>query len=107
MWNPDLKSEVSYEVNASAGFKKERMGIEAKVNYFRIENYIVGRILSMGSPMNYQSVGVKGYTSLDHAKLFNLSLNANYDILPHLHWNGMLTYARAPDRKSTRLNSSH
>src|SRR3546814_21093146 len=57
----------------------------------------------MGSPMNYQSVGVKGYTSLDHAKLPNLSLNANYDILPHLHWNGMLTYARAMDDTAGNL----
>lgn len=95
--NPDLKNEVSYEANASAGYKNGRMGIEAKVNYFHIENYIVGRILSLGSPMNYQSVGVKGYTSLNHAKLFNMALNANYDILTHLHWKGMVTYVRATD----------
>jgi len=79
------------------------MGIEAKVNYFHIQNYIVGRILSLGSPMNYQSVGVKGYTSLNHAKLFNVALNANYDILHHLHWNGTLTYARATDDKNGNL----
>ena len=79
------------------------MGIEAKVNYFHIENYIVGRILSLGSPMNYQSVGVKGYTSLNHAKLFNMALNANYDILTHLHWKGMVTYARATDDKGGNL----
>lgn len=101
--NPDLKNEISYEANASAGFKNERMGIEAKVNYFHIQNYIVGKILNMGSPMNYQSVGVKGYTSLDHAKLFNMSLNANYDILQHLHWKGMLTYARTTDDKDGNL----
>ena len=101
--NPDLKNEVSYEVNASAGVKNKRMGITAKANYFHIQHYIVGRILSLGSPMNYQSVGVKGYTSLDHAKLFNLSLNAHYDILTHLHWSGMLTYARATDDKGGNL----
>src|SRR5690606_30854958 len=55
------------------------------------------------SPMNYQSVGVKGYSSLDHAKLFNLSLNAHYDILTHLHWKGMLTYARAMDDQGGNL----
>jgi len=101
--NPDLKNEVSYEANASAGYKNERMGIEAKVNYFHIENYIVGRILSLGSPMNYQSVGVKGYTSLNYARLFNMALNANYDILQHLHWKGMLTYARATDDRNGNL----
>jgi len=101
--NPDLKNEVSYELNASAGYTTGRLGIEAKANYFHIENYIVGQILSLGSPMNYQSVGVKGYTSLDYARLFNLSVNAHYDILPHLHWKGTLSYARAADDKGGNL----
>ncbi|HRP57448.1 hypothetical protein [Agriterribacter sp.] len=101
--NPDLKNEISYEANASAGFKNEKMGLEAKVNYFYIQNYIIGRILSLGSPMNYQSVGVKGYTSLNHARIFNVALNANYNILQHLHWKGTLTYARATDDKDGNL----
>ncbi|MCD8538560.1 MAG: hypothetical protein LRY55_01475, partial [Leadbetterella sp.] len=101
--NPDLKNEVSYEVNASAGFTTGKAGLEAKVNYFHIRNYIIGRILSLGSPMNYQSVGVKGYTSLDYAGIFNVALNARYDILPHLHWKGTLTYARATDHKGGNL----
>ena len=101
--NPDLKNEISYEVNASAGYKNERMGITARANYFHIENYIVGRILSLGSPMNYQSVGVKGYTALKYARLFNLSVNGHYDILPHLHWKGTLSYARATDNSGGNL----
>ena len=101
--NPDLKNEVSYEANASIGVKNERMGIAAKANYFHIRHYIVGRILNLGSPMNYQSVGVKGYTSLPYARLFNLSVDVHYDILPHLHWKGMLTYARATDNRGGNL----
>lgn len=101
--NPDLKNEISYEVNASAGFKTEKMVIEARANYFYIQNYIIGRILSLGSPMNYQSVGVKGYTSLDHARLVNMTLSANYDILHHLHWKGILTYSRATDDRDGNL----
>lgn len=101
--NPDLKNEISYEGNASAAFKNDRMAIEAKVNYFHIQNYIIGKVLSLGSPMNYQSVGVKGYTSLKHAKIINLSLNAKYDILQHLHWKGGIAYARATDDKHENL----
>ena len=101
--NPDLKNEISYEVNVSAGLKNEKFSLQAKANYFHIENYIIGRILSMGSPMNYQSVGVKGYTSLDYTTLFNFSLNAKYDILEHLHWNGTLTYARGKDNNDGNL----
>ena len=101
--NPDLKNEISYEANAGAGFKNEGFGLRAKANYFHIRNYIIGRILSMGSPMNYQSVGVKGYTSLDYATLFNFSLNAEYDIMEHLHWKGTLAYARGKDNKEGNL----
>lgn len=101
--NPDLKNEISYETNAGAGFKNEKMNIEAKVNYFYIQDYIIGKILSLGSPMNYQSVGVKAYTSLDHATLFNMALNAGYSILPELHWKGTLTYARGRDDKGKNL----
>lgn len=53
--------------------------------------------------MNYQSVGVKAYTSLDHATLVNLSLNTAYTITPDLHWKGTLTYARGKDDKGKNL----
>ena len=98
-----MKNEISYEGNASAGFKNERFSLQGKVNYFYIQNYIIGRILSMGSPMNYQSVGVKGYTSLDYATLFNFSLNADYSVLENLHWKGVLTYARGLDNDKGNL----
>ena len=101
--NPDLKNEISYEGNASAGFKNKKLNIQAKVNYFFIENYIIGRILSLGSPMNYQSIGVKGYTQLNHSTLFNFSLNSEFAIMPNLHWKGILTYARAKDDQGKNL----
>ncbi|MFB9055796.1 TonB-dependent receptor [Mariniflexile ostreae] len=101
--NPNLKNEVSYEGNASAGFKNKKASIQAKVNYFYIEHYSIGRILSMGSPMNYQSVGVKGYTSLDYATLFNFSLNSSYTLMKDLHWKGTLTYARGKDDNGKNL----
>ncbi len=101
--NPDLKNEISYEGNASAGFTDNKLSIQAKVNYFYIQNYIIGRILSLGSPMNYQSVGVKGYTSLDYSTLFNFSLNGSYSILNNLHWKGTLTYARGQDDNGNNL----
>lgn len=101
--NPNLKNEISYEGNASVGFKNKKVNLQAKVNYFYIENYIIGKILSVGSPMNYQSVGVKGYTSLAYATLFNFSLHTSYAILENLHWKGTITYARGKDNKGKNL----
>jgi len=101
--NPDLPNEIAYEANAQAAFHGDGMGFSVSANYFHIENYIVGRILNLGSPMNYQSVGVKGYFALDYARLFNLAVNAHYDILTRLHWKGTLTYARAKDSQGSNL----
>lgn len=101
--NPNLKNEVSYEVNTGVNFKGEKLDIGAKANYFLIDHYILGKILSLGSPMNYQSVGVKGYTSLDGVSLFNLSLNAAYTILPYVHLKTGLTYARGTDSQGGNL----
>lgn len=101
--NPDLENEISYEANIGAGIKNEKMGLTAKANYFYIRNYIVGRILSLGSPMNYQSVGVKGYTALKSASLFNLAVHAYYAVLDDLHWQGTVTYARAQDAHGGNL----
>lgn len=95
--NPDMENEISYEANASAVFKMERFSIATKANYFYIKNYIIGRILSLGSPMNYQSVGVKGYTSLDYATLFNMAFDVKYKVLNNLDWKAVLTYARGRD----------
>jgi len=101
--NPDLANETSLEWKASAGYKTDRFSMEAKANYFYIQDYIVGRILNLGSPMNYQSVGVKGYHSLDYAQLFNISLEGQYDLLTHLHWKGSMTYAKAVDFNKENL----
>ncbi|ULT27979.1 hypothetical protein KUH03_16055 [Sphingobacterium sp. E70] len=67
------------------------------MNYFYIDNYIIGRILSLGSPMNYQSVGVKGYTSLKYGTLFNTAMSIDYKVLDNLHWKAVITYARGKD----------
>ncbi|MFK7001384.1 TonB-dependent receptor plug domain-containing protein [Flavobacterium oreochromis] len=101
--NPNLKNEISYEVNANIGYKNDIIGIESKANYFYIQNYIVGKILSLGSPMNYQSIGVKGYTSLDYAKLYNISVTAFYYLTEHIRWETSLTYARGLDSKQINL----
>lgn len=101
--NPDLKNESSIEFNASATFTHKRLKTTAKANYFFIENYIIGEILSIGSPMNYQSVGVKGYTSIKNAKLFNFSFQLQYSFSHQLNWVTNLNYSRAIDYKGRNL----
>lgn len=101
--NPNLKSEISYEGNASAGFIKDNFSFQVKANYFYLQHYIIGRVLSLGSPMNYQSVGVKGYEALNSATLFNVTFLTSYNITDHLHAKASLTYARSKDNKNSNL----
>lgn len=101
--NPNLKNEISYEANLSASVATKKLVIEAKTNYFHIKNYIIGKILNIGYPMNILSVGVKGYTALDYAKILNISLNFKYDINDYLNWKGMLSYAKGQDWNNENL----
>ncbi len=101
--NPDLSNESSYEANLSAGYHSKKLSVKAVANYFHIDNYIIGRILSLGSPMNYQSVGVKGYTSLPYGTVANLALSADYAVSSDLDWKGSITYARGKDNQGGNL----
>src|SRR5690554_4059692 len=101
--NPDLPNEVSYEAHASLGFESQNLTLQLSANYFHIKHYIVGQILGLGSPMNYQSVGVKGYTALPYAHLFNVAFQASYALAPRLHWSGTLRYAHSQDDQGEHL----
>lgn len=101
--NPDLPNEVSYEAHASLGFESPNLTLQLSANYFHIKHYIVGQILGLGSPMNYQSVGVKGYTALPYAHLFNVAFQASYALAPRLHWSGTLRYAHSQDDQGKHL----
>ena len=100
---PNLKNEISYELNGSISFENESLIIEAKANYFYIENYILGKILNIAFPMNAASVGVKKYETLEYAKIFNTSLNLSYYFLEKFHWKGSINYARGIDFKEENL----
>lgn len=101
--NPNLKNEISHEANFLASFKGGKFSAEAKANFFYIKNYIIGKILNIGYPMNILSVGVKGYTGLEHAKIFNASLDMKYTFSDNWNWKGMLTYAKGEDFNGRNL----
>ena len=59
--------------------------------------------MNIGYPMNILSVGVKGYTGLEHAKIFNASLDMKYTFSDNWNWKGMLTYAKGEDFNGRNL----
>ena len=69
--DPDLKTEASVEANTAVSFKKKNIELKLEANYFYLPNYIIGVVDSEFAPMTIGAQGVKIYTNLDHAQLFN------------------------------------
>jgi iron complex outermembrane receptor protein len=101
--NPYLNNERSLEFNASINYniKKFKIGIEA--SYFHINNYIIGEIDPNLIPMTIGADGVKIYSSLDYATIFNSNLSASYNFLNNLNIYGSVSYNRGKDNKGGNL----
>lgn len=102
--NPNLKNETSLEANAFFGMKKEKISAKVSASYFHISNYIVGEIMGNLVPMTIGAKGVKIYSALDYATIFNLSLNTEIKLAEPLKWNTQLTYSRGKDNKNENLS---
>lgn len=95
--NPNLKNENSLEGNVFVGFKTKRITAKLSSSYFHISNYIVGEIIPLTAPMTIGAKGVKAYTALDYASIFNVSLDAEFKVIKSLKWNTQLVYSNGKD----------
>lgn len=101
--NPNLKNESSLEANAFVGLKKEKLSAKISSSYFHISDYIVGEIIDKLVPMTIGANGVKAYTALDYATLFNLSLSTELQIAKPLKWTTQFVYTRGKDHLKRNL----
>ncbi|MCW8981660.1 MAG: TonB-dependent receptor plug domain-containing protein [Altibacter sp.] len=101
--NPNLITERSLETNAKVTYKKEKLSVSAEVNFFHIPNYIIGVLDSNLSPMTIGAAGVRVYTNLEHAQLFNSALSAKYQLLKGIHWSAGLSWHRGTDSEGENL----
>ncbi|WP_430966790.1 TonB-dependent receptor [Spongiimicrobium sp. 2-473A-2-J] len=101
--DPDLKNEKAIEANAkiSLPLKKLQLGLEG--NYFHTMDFIIGEVNPDLGVMTIGADGVKIYTNLDHAKLYNIALDAEYKITPELSCTGLVSYHRGTDQDSRNL----
>lgn len=95
--DPGLKTEASSEANIALTFKKPLFEITAEANYFYIDNYIIGKVDNSLSTMTIGADGVKIYTNLKSAQIFNTSLSARYMISNAFTWAGRVSYSRGVD----------
>ncbi|SRX74534.1 TonB-dependent receptor [Aequorivita antarctica] len=101
--DPDLNTESSADANISVIYKKPTFEITAGANYFHIFNYIIGVVDNSLSTMTIGADGVKIYTNLDYAQLFNASLSGRYNISNAFKLSANVSYHRGVDNESENL----
>jgi len=101
--NPELKNENSLEGNVSVGYKSQKFSTKISSSYFHISNYIVGKPDATLSTMTIGASGVKIYTALDYATIFNADLNLEYQFSTVFKWKGQLVYSYGKDFEERNL----
>lgn len=101
--NPGLKNESSVEVNTSLGYATKKFSAKVTSSYFHISNYIIGKPDATLIPMTIGASGVKIYTALDYATIFNTDLNVEYQISDHFKTKGQLVYNYGKDFEDKNL----
>lgn len=101
--NPNLSNEKSIETQAFIGYKKEKISTKITTAYFRIYDYIIGTPDATLIPMTIGASGVKLYTALEYATIFNVDWNSELTLSPSLKWNFGLLYSLGKDSNSDNL----
>ena len=101
--NPNLKNEKSLEGNAFAGLKFQKSAFKLTTTYFHINDYIIAKPDQNLSAMTIGANGVKVYTAVPYAVIWNVGVTADYTLFPELKWNGQLLYTYGKDSESVNL----
>ena len=101
--NPEMENENSLEGSATIGFKTSKLKSKISASYFHISNYIVGKPDATLVPMTIGASGVKIYTALDYATIFNADLNLEYQFSNAIKWKGQLVYSYGKDFEDQNL----
>ena len=101
--NPNLKNEKSAEGNAFVGLKHKKTSVKLTASYFHISDYIIAKPNAALVPMTIGASGVKIYTPVSYATIWNAGLSSEYKIAPELKWNGQLIYTYGKDSDNINL----
>lgn len=101
--NPYLKNEKSLNLELSTLYDSDRVTARAKVNYFYMMDYIVGKPRPGIPAMNMTAAGIKVYEQLPYASIFNSSLGIDYQ--PAENWTlaGDVSYRYGQGAQNTIL----
>ncbi len=101
--NPNLKNENSIEANVFLGYKKSNCSFKISSTFFRISDFIVGQPNDFFVPMTIGASGVKLYTALNYATIFNVDMTTEWKISKEFQWSGKIKYTRGQDSNKHNL----
>jgi len=101
--NPNLKNEKVLEGNAFIRFKNEKWTVKAETSYFHIMDYIISKPNPIFIPMTIGANGVKVYSSLDYATIYNVSFSNDYRINDKFSWNTKFIITKGIDSDKMNL----
>ncbi|HTO14594.1 MAG TPA: hypothetical protein VLZ83_02440 [Edaphocola sp.] len=90
--DPNLNNEKSIELNAAYSIALKKGFVKVQANYFRMYDYIIGKIQPGLTPMTINANGIKKYEALENANIFNANLSLNYNILKQVNASFRLIY---------------
>ncbi|MEL1243822.1 TonB-dependent receptor [Flavobacterium sp. DGU11] len=101
--NPGLSNEKSLEGNVAVAYRKEKGTMKLSASYFHIKDYIIGKPDTALLPMTLGADGIKIYTALPYASIFNTALDTEYKISEHFNWQTQLAYSLGRDNNNHNL----
>ncbi|WP_461597542.1 TonB-dependent receptor plug domain-containing protein [Winogradskyella sp.] len=101
--NPNLKNEKALEANFSFSKTYDKFKIGLESSYFYIMDYIIGDIAQNVSSMTIGANGVRVYTALDNASIFDVYVNSSYTISARFSVNGTVGYNYGKGSNSENL----
>lgn len=101
--NPFLKNEKSLESSVSSEFKSDKTAIKWQANYFRINDYIIGKPNENLLPMTIGANGIKTYQGLEYASIFSTDIAIRYFVNQHWTLSGKAAYRYGEDHNQHRL----
>lgn len=101
--NPALSNEKSVEGNIAVGYSKENSKVKLTGSYFYIRDYIIGKPDTSLLPMTIGANGIKVYTELPYASIFNIVLDAEHKLTERFNIKSQLAYSRGRDNNNNTL----
>lgn len=101
--NPKLQNEKSLEGNIGVTFKTKKVKTKVSANRFLINDYIIGVYHPEYSPMTLGANGLRIYSALKYATLFNTDLSVDYRVAKSLNTRLLLSYSRGKDHHQHNL----